>query len=414
MTETKSSSNTLVFICLVLFFDSMGVGLILPVMPDLIDLLSGLPNSEAARISGYLLFTFAAMQFVAAPFLGGLSDRYGRRPVLLVALLGFSLDYFVMAAAPTLAWLYIARLVSGLFGGTYAAANASMVDITEPENRARNFGMLGASTGLGFIFGPVLGGLLGEYGARLPFIVSGILIMATCIYGYFTFPETLKPENRRDFELARANPFGSLISIARHREVLVVLAALFLIQLASQSYGSIWSFFTIEVVGWSPFGIGLSAAVYGAGLVIVQGFLTGPVVKRFGEIKAAYFSISIGIATYLGLAFAGGATSIYVWVIIGSLSGFVFPAMQALMTKRIPEDAQGELQGAIGSAYSLSAIIGPLAMTFLFGYFTSKSEVYFPGAAFIGASILVALALFVFAYGTRRGFSDAEESPDQN
>lgn len=390
----------------------MGVGLILPVMPDLIAGFSEISNSNAALISGYLLFTFAAMQFVAAPFLGGLSDRFGRRPVLLVALLGFSLDYFVMAAAPTLAWLFVARLISGLFGGTYAAANASIVDITAPEDRARNFGLLGAATGLGFIFGPVLGGLLGEYGARLPFIVSGILIMATCIYGYFTFPETLKPENRRKFELKRANPFGSLISIARHRYVLMILASLFLMQLAGQSYVSIWSFFTIEVAGWSPLGIGLSAAVYGATLVFVQGFLTGPVVKRFGEVRAALFSIAIGIITYTGLAFAGGAASIYFWIIFGGLSGFAFPAMQALMTKRIPEDAQGELQGAVASAFSLSAIIGPLVMSQIFGHFTGKSDIYFPGAAFIGATILITLALGVFAYTTRPGVSDIARSPD--
>ncbi|MEE9379949.1 MAG: TCR/Tet family MFS transporter [Hyphomonadaceae bacterium] len=402
MTGVKTSSNTLVFICLVLFFDSMGVALILPVMPELITELSDLPNSEAARIGGYLLFTFAGMQFFAAPILGGLSDRFGRRPVLLLALLGFSLDYFVMAVAPTLAWLFVARLISGLFGATYAAANASIVDITAPEDRARNFGLLGAATGLGFIFGPVMGGLLGEYNARLPFIVAGILALATCVYGYFVFPETLTPEKRRPFELKRANPFGSLISIARHPIVIILMVSLFLIQLAGQSYVSIWSFFTIEVAGWSPLGIGLSAAAYGATLALVQGFLTGPVVKRYGEVRAGVFSIAVGILTYVGLAFADSGPSIYFWILVGGLSGFAFPAMQSLMTRNVPEDAQGELQGAIASTYSLSAIAGPLVMAGLFSHYTGTSSVYFPGAAFLGAAVLISLSLVVFIYGTRR------------
>lgn len=389
------------FLCLVLFFDAMGVGLILPVMPGLINELSDLPNSRAAEIAGYILFTYAAMQFVCAPVLGGLSDRFGRRPVLLLALLGFSADYFVMAVAPTLFWLFIARMISGVFGATFPAANACLVDISSAEQRARNFGFTGAAVGLGFVFGPAFGGLLGEYGPRLPFVVSGFLTLGVAIYGYFRFPETLAPEHRRPFDWKRANPFGSLLSISRFPVVIPILLAIFLVQFANQSYVSIWAFFTIEVVNWSPLAIGLSAGVYGITMVIVQGGLTGPVVKRYGEVYPALVSLLIGILTFFGLAFASSGSMIYFWIVVGGFTGFAFPAMQALMTKNVPEDSQGELQGAIASSFSLTAIVGPLLMTQLFGSFTRGDGVHFPGAPFVGGAVLIVLALCAFGYGTR-------------
>jgi len=398
----KKTPHTLVFLCMVLFLDAMGVGLILPVMPALIVELSDLPVSRAAEIGGYLLFAYAAMQFVSAPVLGGLSDRFGRRPVLLVALFGFGLDYFVMAMAPTLLWLFVARLVSGILGATYPAAYACIVDITPPERRARNFGLIGASVGMGFIFGPALGGVLGEYGARLPFIAAGVIAMLACVYGWFVLRETLAPDLRRRFEWRRANPFGALLSVSRYPVVLTILVALFLIQLASQSYNSIWAFFMIERFDWSPLTIGLSVALYGAGLALVQGGLTGPVIARIGEVRATYFSITIGIVVYAGLAFTDQPWLVYFWIIMGSLSGFAFPAMQAMMTKHAPDDAQGELQGAIASSFSLSAILGPLAMTQLFGAFTRQGAPYFPGAPFIGAALLITLSLFAFAYGVKK------------
>lgn len=401
MADAKSHPRALIFLCAVLFLDAMSVGLVLPVMPGLIIELSSLPVSRAAEIGGYLLFTFAIMQFLFAPLLGALSDRFGRRPVILIALAGFSIDYFIMAVAPTLFWLFIARLASGLFGATYAAANAGIVDITSPEQRARNFGFAGASVGIGLIFGPAIGGLLGEYGTRAPFIAAGVITMIICIGGYFLLPETLKSENRRAFSWGRANPLGGLMAVARSRMVIAILAALFCMQLASQSYNSIWAFFTIEVAGWSPGAIGMSVAVYGVGMALVQGVLTGPVVKRIGEINAAYFSIFIGIIVYLGLAFADTGGTIYLWVIVGGLSGFAFPAMQALMSKNTPEDAQGELQGVVAASYSLTAIIGPLAMTQIFGAYTNGEGSYFPGAPFILAMVLIAACFIAFSIGVR-------------
>lgn len=402
MTDAQSKRHTLIFLCVVLFLDAVGFGLILPVLPDLIVELSDLSNSGSAEIAGFLLFTFAAMQFFFAPILGGLSDRYGRRPVLLIALLGFALDYFVMALAPTLVWLFVARAISGLFGATFAAANACIVDISTPEERAKFFGLGGAAVGLGFVFGPAIGGFLGEYGTRIPFILAGVLTLATCVYGFFVFPETLEPENRRAFSMKRANPLGSLFAIGRYPVVLVILASVFFMQLSNHSYSSIWPFYTIEVAGWSPFHIGLSVAFYGMTLAIVQGGLTGPVVKRFGEIRVAIFSFLVGIIVFLGLSNASSGAHIYVWIFVGGFTACAFPVLQALMTQNTPENAQGELQGALASSYSLSAIIGPLLMSQLFGHFTDEAGLYIPGAPFIGAAVLILISLAVFVFAIRK------------
>ena len=398
----QNKKQTLIFLCLVLFLDAVGFGLILPVLPDLISELSDLSNSDGAVVAGYLLFTFAFMQFFCAPILGGLSDRYGRRPVLLIALFGFSLDYFVMAAAPNLTWLFIARMISGVFGATYAAANACIVDISAPEDRAKVFGWGGAAVGLGFVFGPAIGGLLGEYGTRLPFIVAGVLVMLTCIYGFFTLKETLPPEKRRAFSWSRANPLGNVITISRYPLVMTILAALFFVQLANHSYSSIWPFYAIEVAKWSPFLIGLSVAFYGIMLATVQGAVTGPAVKRVGEVRLALFSFVLGMIVFVGLGFATSGAQIYLWIFIGGFTAFIYPVTQALMTQNTPENAQGELQGALASSYSLSAIIGPLLMSQLFGRFSDTEGLYLPGAPFLGACGLIAIAALIFVWGLKQ------------
>lgn len=402
MSETVSKSRVVAFVCAIVFFDAVGFGLLMPIMPELLADVAGLSISEGATIAGLLLTTFAVMQFVFAPILGGLSDRFGRRPVLLIALLGFALDSFIMAWAPNLTWLFVARLVSGICGATYAAAYACLVDVSEPEERAKFFGYAGAALGLGFIFGPALGGLLGEYWVRLPFVVAGVLIALVAIWGYFMFPETLKEENRRSFSLLRANPLGSLISIARHPSVVIVLAALFLIQLSNHSYSSIWSFFTAEVAGWSPFLIGLSVSAYGFGMAAVQGAFTGPVIARFGEVKAVYFAVAVGLISFGILAVATSAFHIYLAIAIGVFSAFLSPALQSLMTSRTPADSQGELQGAITSLYSLASIISPAAMALIFTAYTDEPGIYLPGAPFVLAAALIICAACIFTVAARR------------
>jgi MFS transporter, DHA1 family, tetracycline resistance protein len=397
MPSATPDRRIIVFICLVSFFDAMGAGLILPVLPDLIRLLSDLTDSGAAKISGWLLFTYAGMQFFCAPILGGLSDRYGRRPVLLISLLGFSADFFIMALAPGLAFLFAARMTSGLFGATYAAASAVITDIAAPDARGGLFGLAGASVGLGFVAGPALGGLIGETDPRLPFILAGALTLAAFVYGWFAFPETHTPALRRPFSLGRANPLGSLIAMARLPGVLVMLAGLFCVQLANQSYASTWAFYTEAVAGWTPFGVGLSVAVYGAMLVLVQGGFAGPVIKRFGAATALIGGVVVGLISYTLLAFAVDGPGIYFAILVGGLSGLVFPAVQVLLTGAVTDNAQGELQGAISASYSLAAMLGPLVMAQSYAAWTDAQGPVFPGAPFVIAIALLvaALALFV-------------------
>ena len=402
MTDNPSKRNIMLFVCTIVFFDAVGFGLLMPIMPELLEDVAGLTLSGGATIAGLLLTTFAIMQFICAPILGGLSDRFGRRPVLLIALLGFAIDSFIMAWAPSLTWLFAARIVSGLFGATYATCYASIVDISAPEERAKMFGFAGAALGLGFIFGPALGGLLGEYWVRLPFIAAGGLTFLVFIWGFFMYPETLDPKNRRAFSFARANPIGSLLSIRRHPSVILVLAALFLIQLGNHSYSSIWSFYVTAVAGWTPFLIGLSISVYGFGVAGVQGGLTGPAIARFGEVRAVFFALTVGIISFTILGFAQNGTQIYIAIIIGAFAGFLSPALQALMTQRTPADAQGELQGAITSLYSLASIISPLVMAFMFTAQTDEAGPYLPGAPFFLAAALTVAAMGIFAIGARR------------
>ena len=402
MSDRSSKGRIILFICAIVFFDAVGFGLLMPIMPDLLKDVANLDLSDGATIAGLLLTTFAVMQFVFAPILGGLSDRFGRRPILLIALLGFAIDSFIMAWAPTLTWLFIARVISGIFGATYATCYASLVDISEPDERAKLFGFAGAALGLGFIFGPALGGLLGEYWVRLPFIVSGGMILLVFLWGFFFFPETLETRNRRPFSMARANPLGSLISIGRFPSVLIILAALFFIQLGNHSYSSIWSFYVAAVAGWTPFLIGLSISVYGFGVAGVQGGLTGPVIAKFGEVKAVYFALAVGMVSFIILGFAQPGLQIYVAIAIGAFAGFLSPALQALMTARTPADSQGELQGAITSLYSLASIISPATMAFIFTAYTDENGIYLPGAPFFLATGLTVLAMIIFAIGARR------------
>jgi DHA1 family tetracycline resistance protein-like MFS transporter len=388
------SSHILAAVAFIVFVDMLGIGLILPVMPRLIGEIAQTGLDRSAEIGGLLTFAYAGMQFLCAPFIGGLSDRFGRRPVLLTTLFLLAVDYAVMAWAPTLAWLVAGRLISGIMGASWAAANSCIADCIPAERRGAAFGMLGGAGAAGFVLGPALGGIAGEIGTRAPFIIAASLAGLGVIGGLVFLRETLPPERFRAFDLKRANPLGSLIQMARTPFVLSCLAVAFFMQMAAQAQMSIWAYWGELEFGWSPTVSGLTVSFYGVLIGAAQAVLTGKSIARFGAANTARYSLLLGIPSYLLLAFATGTPMVIAAIIVGALTGMTFPAMQSLMTVRVSEDAQGELQGAIASTISLTSIIGPVMMTQIFGHFADDTGIFFPGAPY-----LVSLALLVVAIG---------------
>ncbi|MEM1131309.1 MAG: TCR/Tet family MFS transporter [Pseudomonadota bacterium] len=389
-------------LALIIFIDMMGIGLIIPVMPELLVSLTGLTVAQSAEIGGQLLFAYALMQFLFSPVIGGLSDRFGRRPVLLITLTLLGLDYAIMAWAPTLAWLFFGRILSGIMGASWAAANSCIADIIDRNERGKYFGILGGAGAMGFVVGPAIGGIVGEYGTRLPFIVAALLALAGAGAGFFMLHETLPYERRRNFSPSRANPFGSLIQMSRTPLVLGFLSVIFLLQLAAQSQLSIWSYYAIEKFQWSKLDIGLSVALFGILLAIVQGALTGIAITRFGEKRLPIISMIISVPAYLIFAFATDGWMMIAGVIVGAASGFAFPAMQQMMTERIDDDAQGELQGAIASTISITSIIGPVVMTSILSAYADRTGLYFPGAPFIVSTLLGFGAIIIYSVTVNR------------
>ena len=376
--------------------DILGLGLILPVLPQLIMTLTGEGLSEAARYGGWLWFTYAVTQFFFAPLLGGLSDRFGRRPVLLISTFAFGVDYFVMGFAPTLFWLFVGRFIAGAAGATFTTGFAYMADISEPSKRAQNFGLIGAAFGLGFILGPAVGGLLGEFSARAPFIVAGSIALANFAFGYFVVPESLPPERRRKFEWKRANPLGTLLKLRGYPAVFGLALALFGWLLAHQALPGTWSYYAMHRFGWEAGMVGASLAFAGVLMAVSQAGLSRVLVPRFGEPRVAIMGFATGTLTYLGYALATQGWMIFAVMLMWLPAALVFPTLNALMSHRVPADAQGELQGGISSLQSLSSIAGPAAMAQLFGYFTSAAApVQLPGAPFFAAAVLSGGALVV-------------------
>lgn len=393
----------LIFIFITVLIDILGIGLIIPVVPALITELTGYNNSESSLFGGILAATYAIMQFFAAPILGALSDRYGRRPLLLTSLLGLGLDYIVIVFAPTLAWLFVARIISGLCGGSITVANAYIADISTPENRAKNFGMIGAAFGLGFVIGPSVGGLLGELGTRVPFMAAAGLSLLNAAYGYFVVPESLAAENRRSFSWKRANPFGTLRRILSHKKVVWLVVALFFIYVAANATHANWSFFTIEKFGWSSLEIGLSLGFVGIMVAIVQGGLVGPIVKKIGETNAVYAGFFFNALGLFMLGLVSEAWMAYAVIVPYAFGGLAGPSLQSIMSGQIPKNAQGELQGGLTSVMTLTAIIGPLLMTGIFRYYTNPAnEVYFPGAPFMMGTALALLSIFIVSRSLRK------------
>ncbi|MDX2237753.1 MAG: TCR/Tet family MFS transporter [Hyphomonadaceae bacterium] len=399
----KSEKRALAFILLAMLIDTMGFGIVMPVLPQLLVELTGVTVSEATRQAGWLLVTFAALQFACSPLLGALSDRFGRRPVLLLSMFAFSLNYFLMAAAPDLAWLFVGRAIAGISGALYAPANAYIADITPLQQRAQRFGLVGAAFGLGFILGPALGGLIGQFGTRAPFYVAGALAGLNVIFGFFALPESLAPENRRAFSLARANPFGALRAIAKHKGVLSLIAVLVLWNLSVQVYPTTWSFYTTLRFNFSPAEIGATLAYTGLLMAIVQIFFTGRIVRAFGEQRAALFAFFSLIIPFVLYALIDQGWMVYVVGLVAFFQGVGGPALNALISQRVPPTEQGELQGGVASLNGLAAIVGPWAFTETLAAATAPGLAHpFAGAAFVLAAMISTAALLLFLFFTRR------------
>ncbi len=387
-------NHAIIFILITVLIDVIGLGIIIPVMPRLLVELTGSELYNAVQVGGALMFTYALMQFLFAPVLGNLSDRLGRRPVLLVSLAALGIDYVIMGFAGTVFWLFVGRLLSGISGATYATANAYIADVSSEAERTRNFGLVSAAFGIGFIIGPALGGLLAEFGTRAPFFAAAGLAFANAAYGYFILPESLPPEKRRPFNLVRANPLGALVQMRRYPIIIGLLGVIVLYQLAHDVNPAVWPYYMIEMFSWSERQIGLSLAAVGLAMAIVQGGLIGPIIERVGEKRAALFGLAAGGVGFLGFASASSGWMIYVWIVPFAFIGIAMPAIRGIMSRQVADDAQGELQGAIASVTAAVWIFSPLIMTQMFSYFSGPvAPVYFPGAPFLAASVLMILAL---------------------
>jgi MFS transporter, DHA1 family, tetracycline resistance protein len=394
----QSKQAAVRFIIVTVLLDMLGIGLIVPVLPKLVTTMYGGDLSEGSRIFGWFVASYALMQFLFAPVLGNLSDAYGRRRVLLVSLLGAGLDYLLMAFAPDLKWLFVGRVISGITGANIAAANAYIADVSPPEERAKNFGLIGACFGVGFIIGPALGGVLGEYGLRVPFMAAAVLNLCNTLYGFFVLPESLAPENRRPFDWSRINPLASLRALGRFPVVLGLTATIALERLAHNSLPSTWVLFTTYRFGWTEAQNGLSLALVGLMFGLVQGGLAGKFVAKFGERRALLFGLSVGALGFLLYGLATQGWMLYAIIAATSIGGVAGPALMSMITRLVPASEQGALQGALSSVQSLAAIAGPLMATSLFGYFTSPhAPVHLPGAAFLVSAILVALGVLLAA-----------------
>ena len=384
------------FIFITVLVDVIGFGIIIPVLPDLIRQLIHGDLSTAAKWGGLLLFTYSLMQFFFSPILGNLSDRYGRRPVLLFSLFGFGVDYLFLAFAPTIGWLFLGRVIAGVTGASFTTASAYIADISPPEKRAQHFGLLGAAFGLGFIIGPALGGQLGQFGARIPFIASAILSLLNWLYGYFVLPESLPVENRRRFEWRRANPLGSLLQLKKYPAVAGLILSLVLVYIAAHAVQSTWTYYNMEKFHWNKAWVGYSLAFIGAMISIVQAGLIRIVIPKLGQEKSVY----IGLMLYsLGMLLFGFATQgwmMFAFSVIYCLGGIAGPALQSIISAHVPSNEQGELQGALTSLMSATSIIGPPIMTNLFAYFTAAgAPIRFPGAPFIAGAVLLLLSSFL-------------------
>jgi DHA1 family tetracycline resistance protein-like MFS transporter len=393
-------NNALLFIFITVLVDVIGLGIIIPIVPKLIENLTGLGINEASKYGGWLLFSFAIMQFIFSPILGGLSDRFGRRPILLLSLFGLGLDYIFHAFAPSIAWLFVGRIIAGIMGASFSTATAYIADISSPEKRAQNFGLIGAAFGLGFIIGPVIGGISSKWGTNVPFLIAAGLTLLNVIYGYFVLPESLSKDNRRAFEWKRANPISSLKNLRKYPVVSGLVISLVITFIASHAVQSNWSFYTMYKFNWTAEIVGYSLAVVGVLVAFVQGFLIRKIIPRLGQVKSIYLGMSFSALGLLLFGLASESWMMFAFLIPYCLGGIAGPSIQGVISSQVPANEQGELQGALTSLMSLCGVFGPLLMTNLFAFATAKNSTFHvPGAPFFLASCLT---LVSFHYLTEK------------
>jgi len=392
----EKSKKSLLFIFLTILIDCIGIGIIIPTLPALIQSLSGATISTAASYGGWLNFSYAIMSFLFSPVLGGLSDKYGRRPILLISLLGLGLDYIFLAFAPTIFWLFIGRIIAGLCGASFTTASAYIADVSTHENRAKNFGMIGAAFGLGFIIGPLLGSLFGSFGTRVPFMAAAGFSLLNFLFGYFILPESLSKDNRRAFSWKRANPFGSLKQLTKHKTVFNLIIILFILNIAGQAMPSIWTFFCIERFAWNEKMIGFSLAFVGITVSIVQGGLIGITTNKLGVKKSIFVGLGFYMLGFFLFSIASMSWMMFAFMIPYALGGISTPNIQSILSSRVPANEQGELQGGLTSVVSLTAVIGPILMSTSFTFFTRNPvTLYFPGISFFIGGVLALISLIL-------------------
>lgn len=395
-TLKMAKKNALVFIFITLLLDVTGLGIIIPVLPTLITELTGEGLSKASQYGGWLMFSYAIMQFIFSPILGGLSDKFGRRPIILFALFGFGLDYILMALSPTITWLFVGRIIAGITGASFTAATAYIADVSTPEKRSQNFGLLGAAFGLGFIIGPVVGGILGQFGPRIPFFAAAGLTLLNWLYGYFVLPESLSAENRRPFSWRRANPWGSLKNIQKHPIIIGLAGALVMIYMAGHATQSTWSYYTMEKFGWNEAWVGYSLGFVGLSVALVQGVLIRIAIPKLGQIKSVYIGLGFYALGFVLFAFANQGWMMFAFMVPYALGGIAGPSLQGIMSSQVAPNEQGELQGALTSLISLTSIVGPPLMTNIFAAFTGESApTYFPGAPFLLGAVFTLISIFL-------------------
>lgn len=401
-TPLENPRKPLIFIVTTLTIDAMGIGLILPVMPDLLREIDGGNLGQAALWGGALATLFAVMQFLFGPTLGSLSDRFGRRPVLLLSLFVLAIDYMVMAMATTIWLLLLTRAVGGITSATQATALAYISDISKPEEKAARFGLVGAAFGIGFVLGPVLGGLLAEFGTRAPFVAAGVLALLNMAFGYFVLPETVTDKIRRPFDWRRANPFGAFRHVGRIPGTTRLLLLFFLYEFAFFVYPAVWAYFTAARFGWDPAMIGISLGAFGVAMVVVQGGLIRIIIKRFGEGATVIYGFTFNFFAFGVLALVESGTLALIFIPMTALGAVVTPALQSMMAQKAGADAQGEMQGVISSTKSLAVIFSPLVMTGVFFAFTQPGAgVFAPGAPFVLSGALMVVCGIVYVAGLR-------------